>query len=742
MTMTEPRSPTEPVKFSTFAGVFAPSILTIIGVIIFMRAGFVIGQAGIIQALAILLIGKAITTLTTFSASAIATNTEVKGGGAYFLISRTLGPEFGGTIGLSLYLAQALSVPFYVLGFTEAVVRTLPVLQPYFSIITFTTLTLLFLVTLKGAGWAIKTQHVIMIVLGISIASFMTGAALRFDSAVFIANKGPFEQSRFSFWQLFAIYFPAVTGIMAGVNMSGDLKNPSKSIPVGTFAAIGVGLIVYAAQIFLCGGAIARETLIDKPYQSLMDLVPFRMGFLVTLGVFAATLSSAIGSFLGAPRILQSLGTDHLLRPADFFAKLSGDGEPRRALVLTAVISVAVLYFARNGSEGGALNMVASIVTMLFLWTYGITNLAAFVESFSRNPSFRPRFKLFHWSLALAGAIGSFAVSFLIDAPAALGAVLFVAALFMYVRKTVSVASFSDARRGFFYSRTRDNLLSLAQMPVHSKNWRPTIIVFSGNPNNRLTLVKYAEWLGCGRGITILAGILAGEFEQMLERRKEYHGTLSSFIDANRIQAFAEVLVAPDFELGMNQFLQVTSIGPIKPNLVLFGWPHDESRIGRLVRSLTTAKLLNMSSILLHDNGLPTIKAKKRRIDIWWRGMNNGSLMVILAYLLSMNRNWSGASIRILRVITKAEEHAATHGELQNLIDAARMNIRIKVIISTDPFVSIFQANSRDATAVFIGFAIPSMENSTAFHRFFTQLLSGMPTTLLVYSSGEADLTS
>ena len=349
------------------------------------------------------------------SISAIATNTEVKGGGAYFLISRTLGPEFGGTIGLALFLAQALSVPFYVLGFTEAVVRTIPFFKPYFSIISFSVLIGLFVITYRGASWAIKVQYGIMAVMGLAILAFMGGAALKFDHAIFHSNMARFSGSPFSFWQLFAIYFPAATGIMAGVNMSGDLKNPAKAIPLGTLLAIAVGLIVYAGQIFLCGGSISREAMIATPYQSLMNLAPLHTGFLITLGVFSATLSSAIGSLLGAPRVLQSLGQDRLLKPANFFARLSKSGEPQRALWLTLVISVLVIYFAGNGSDGGALNMVASIVTMLFLWTYGITNLAAFVESFSRNPSFRPRFKLFHWFPALIGAVSSFAVAFLVD---------------------------------------------------------------------------------------------------------------------------------------------------------------------------------------------------------------------------------------------------------------------------------------------------------------------------------------
>ena len=729
-------------KFSTFAGVFTPSILTIFGVIMFMRAMFVVGHAGIFNALVILGISKLITSLTGLSISAIATNTEVKGGGAYFLISRTLGPEFGGTIGLALFLAQALSVPFYVLGFTEAMVRTFPVLQPYFSIISITTLLILFVITFRGAEWAIKVQYVIMAALGLSILVFLLGGALKFNPSTLNTNWLPLHGSEFSFWQLFAIYFPAATGIMAGVNMSGNLKNPARSIPLGTLAAIGLGIIVYAGQIIICGGALSREQMIGTPYQSLIKLAPFYSGFLVTIGVFCATLSSALGSLLGAPRVLQSLGQDQLLRPASIFAKVSKTGEPRRALWLTLIISILVVYSAGNGSEGGALNMVASVVTMLFLWTYGITNLAAFVESFSRNPSFRPRFKLFHWFPALVGAAGSFAVAFLVDTPAALVAVAFVGGLFAYVRKFILSSSFGDARRGFYYSRTRDNLLTLSQLPLHPKNWRPTIIVFSGNPRSRLTLVKYADWLGCGRGIVTLAGLLIGDFMNMLKERRQYLDLLHQFIKENKIRAFPEVLVSPDFDLGLNQFLQATSIGPIKPNVALFGWSSDPARSTGFVRSLHTATSLDMSIVLLHDGGLPEHQVRKRNIDIWWRGQRNGSLMVILAYLISMNSEWSGSSIRILRVVQDTSLQYDAHSELKALIDSSRMNIAIKVFCSREPFDSLLHTHSKNATVIFMGFEVPDESTADSFQQAMSSLLHGLPTTLLVRSTGEADLTS
>lgn len=736
-------SDTETVaKFTTFGGVFTPSILTILGVIMYMRAGYVIGQAGISGAFVILLIAQSITLLTGFSISAIATNIDVKGGGAYYLISRTLGPEFGGTIGLTLFFAQALSVPFYILGFAEALIITFPQLAPLSTPVYFVTATLLFLVVFKGAGWAIKTQYVIMAVLFISIFTFMAGAARNFDKTLFAVNWKPdYSDTTLNFWTVFAIYFPAVTGIMAGVNMSGNLKNPTQSIPRGTFAAIGVGFVVYALQIFIVGGATARGELVQEPYDSLMKQALWGMAYFVALGVFAATLSSALGSFLGAPRILQSLALDNILAPAKPFAKLSSQGEPRRALWVTFAITLATLFYAMQSSGGAALNTVATLVTMFFLWAYGITNLAAFVESFGRNPSFRPRFRAFHWLLAFLGAVGCISAAFLIDTLAALIAVGLIIGIYIYVRKFVLKTSFGDARRGFFYSLVRTNLFRLQQAPMHAKNWRPTIVVFTGNPASRLTLARYAHYLGSGRGIVTLVGLIIGNIEEKMKQREELLMVLDNFIIQNRVQAFAQVLVTPNLDLGLNQLLQSTSLGPLKPNLVVLGWSSDMSRAGFFVNHLHTAHLLAMSLILLYDNGLPRLERKqKKRIDIWWRGWKNGSLMMILAYLISLNSEWTNVQIRLLRVVQGNNDYGEALKELQKLIDASRMKAEIKIINSDKSFKEILNKYSHDATVVLLGFQIPPIEKAEEFQKAFNNLLQGLPTTILVNSTGEADL--
>jgi amino acid transporter len=730
-------------ELGTFGGVFTPSILTILGVIMFMRAGFVIGQAGILQALLILLLAKSITTLTSLSIAAVSTNTPVAGGGAYFLISRALGPESGGAIGLALFLAQAVSVPFYVLGFTESLVRSFPGMTAHFRTIALVTACALFLIAYVGARWAIKTQYLIMFILGLSIFAFMGGAALHFETQTFLVNwRSAYTGPDMSFWIVFAIYFPAVTGIMAGVNMSGDLKDPGYSIPWGTLAAVGVGLLIYGVQILLCGGAQSRLQLIGSSFETLRSQAIFGAGFLVVAGVFAATISSAIGSFLGAPRVLQAVARDRVIPQLRVFARGSaGRDEPRRALWLTLGVTLIIIVWAGGDSGGGAFNVLASVVTMFFLYTYGMVNLAAFVESFSGNPSFRPRFKYYHWIPALVGAIACAATASLIDPKAAVAAAVFVVLFFLYLRRRVLQVNFGDARWGFVYTRLRNNLLRLSKMPVHPKNWRPTVLVLTGNPGERPTLATYGLWIGAERGLVTLARVLVGDPDEIGHLRNPATDQLVAFVNDGGFKALTSVVVSENLDSGLTVLLEGHPLGPLRPNTVLMGWSSDPDRASSFLHHLNTVRRLGMSLILLHDKGLPK-NSFDRRIDVWWRGQENGSLMILIAHLLTLNWGWSRAKIRLLRWIQDEAGRQPSKEALQALVNSARVDAQVDIIVSEDPPPKVLQRHSADASVVLLGFKVPEERDEEAyrFQMHFERMLSALPTALLVSSSGEADV--
>ncbi len=729
--------------FGTFGGVFTPAILTILGVILFMRANFVIGEAGIIGAVIILMIAKSITLMTSLSIAAISTNIQVRGGGSYFLISRVLGIEFGGAIGIALFFALSLSVPFYILGFAEALVISFPQIEPHFLGLCLITATTLFLIAYYGAGLAIKAQYVIMFFLFLAITAFLGGGLLDFSSERFMSNLSPgygldvagaAPGIKYSFWMIFALYFPAVTGIDAGVNMSGDLKDPGTSIPRGTLTAVGVGFLVYLAQIIIAGGAWDRAELISNPFGLLKDNALFGFSGLVVAGVVAATLSSALGSFLGAPRVLQAVSRDRIMKFLKFYSKGTQKGdEPRRALVLTYIITLGVLLWAGNESGGASLNAMAALITMFFLCSYGMINISAFIEDFGDNPSFRPLFGFYHWSIALLGGLACVVVSFLINWLAAISAILIIISFFWYIRTRKLKAAFGDARRGFVYNSVRTNLLILNRMKEDSKNWRPTMLVFSGRPAAREPLVKYATWIEAKRGLVYLADILEGDFMELAPRRPAALQQLLKFCREKEIDAFPAVVTANTIEEGVSMLLQATGTGPIRPNVAIFGWSSDYSRLNGYLRQLKLAATLEMSIFLVSVKGLPLLHQDKR-IDIWWRGRKNGEMMMLAAHLMTENWEWENATIRLLRVVENEEGRMPAADALEKIITLSRVKAFQQVIVSDAPFESVFREYSADADCIFLGYEFPEDGDERRWHGFYQKLIYKMPTIILVNS--------
>lgn len=380
----------------TFAGVFTPSILTILGIILFLRLGYVVGNAGLSRALMIIALANAISILTSLSLSAVATNLKVKGGGDYYLISRTLGVEFGGAIGLVLFFAQSVSIAFYCIGFAEALSARLTILAPLSPpMIALAAIALLFVFAWLGADWATKFQFGVMALLCAALVSFFMGTIPQWEKGMLAANWSAPENAP-GLWVLFAVFFPAVTGFTQGVSMSGDLKNPGRSLPLGTFSAVGLSIMVYFAVAILLCGVLPNARLMTE-YDAMKQVA--RWGILIDIGVVAATLSSAMASFLGAPRIMQSLAADRIFGFLTPLEKGSGKANnPRRAVLLSGGIALVTLGL-------GQLNLIAQVVSMFFLVSYGLLNYATFFEARSESPSFRPRFRWFNQWLSLLGAL-------------------------------------------------------------------------------------------------------------------------------------------------------------------------------------------------------------------------------------------------------------------------------------------------------------------------------------------------
>jgi len=747
----EPDATPRGYRFKTFSGVFLPSILTILGVVMFMRLGTIVGDLGVFGAFGILLFAESIAVATGLSISAISTNTPVRSGGPYFLISRSLGPGFGASIGLTYYVSQSLSVPFYVIGFTEAFVTVFPSFSGAVLWVGIVPLAILFGIAMIGADWAIRTQFAIMVILALSIVAIAGGAIGagpelgRLQSAL-RATDGR-ELNILVLATSFAVFFPAVTGFLAGVNMSGDLEDARKSIPRGTMLAIGVGFLIYASEILLFASAWDRKLLIENTYGTLVKSAVFHTGFMVFAGMAAATLSSALGTLIGAPRILQAFAADGIFKPLNCFAKGRGrTNDPILAMCLTLAISVVILLWGSRQSGGTALNAVAELVTMFTLCTYAIINIAAAVEHFAANPSFRPKFRFFHWIVGCYGAIACFVAAVFINALLLLVAFAIVGTLFLIARRRSLESTFGDARRGYYFERIRRNLIQLASMPSDAKNWRPQILILAGPDKKHLPLIEYGSLLNNGRGIMSVARFLAAgndraEAEQRRRQEEEQLRALSRESDT----PFFPVVVATeddqDFDSALNIFLQSHSLGPLAPNIVLSGWPVKRERVEAFFQRLLTIRTLRMNALLLINPERAAIDPGTGPIDIWWRGRRNGSLMLILAHLLTCNRQWHKTPIRLLR-LASPEDRVDAESELSRLAEDSRIEVQHIVLSQEANFAAAFRAYSSSASLIFLGFIPPRREEFMSFYERITAQLEGMPATFLAASAGDTDLDS
>lgn len=703
----------------TFGGVFTPSILTILGVIMYLRFGWVVGNVGLIGTLLIVTISTLITFLTALSIAAIATDQRVRIGGAYYMISRSLGIESGGAIGIPLYLAQALSVALYTVGFAESVVGVFPALDiKLVGVVTTIGVAILALVSAKAA---IRAQYFIMFGIFLSLLSLLFGSPIEQSN---IEMWGAADRHSEGFWVVFAVFFPAVTGIMAGVNMSGDLEDPAKSIPRGTFAAIGVGYLIYMALPIVLATRADALTLIEDPL--IMRKMSY-WGDAILIGVWGATLSSAVGSILGAPRVLQALARDGVL-PRWMRWLGRGDGEddsPRVGTVLTLGVALAAVWL-------GNLNIIAPILTMFFLTTYGVLNITAGIERLLNSPSFRPKFKV-HWALSLLGAIGCISVMFLINAVATGVAFLFVIIIFIWLQRREMQAAWGDVRRGIWMAITRAGLMRMST-ETEAKTWRPHPLVLSGAPTNRWHLIDFASALTHNRGILTVATVLTDE-KISAERKNKMESNIRDFLAKRSVQALVRVTTAPDPFEGAERLIESYGLGALVPNTVILGDSENESIREQYCKMISTFHRQKRNVLVVHENEDLGF-GNRKRIDIWWGGLQgNGGLMMILAYLLQSSRTWWDTEVRIKMVVNDEQAAEGATKNLLRIVDKIRTGAKPEVLVSKGrSFNEILHESSKDADLVLLGMAEPD-QNFMGYYEKIQERLKGLPTTLLVLAA-------
>ena len=731
------REPTATGRFGTFAGVFTPNVLTILGIILFLRTGWVVGQAGLLGALAIILLANAISFLTGLSLSSIATSMDVRAGGNYYLISRSLGLEIGGAIGIPLYLSQAISVAFYIIGFVEAM-AAVPWLGGLDPQVLATGVALMFVViAYVGADFALKIQFVILAILIAALVSFFAGGWGSVGSPTTTASY----TDGVTFWVVFAVFFPAVTGIEVGISLSGDLKEPSKSIPRGTITSIAVTAVVYVLAAVWFATHLTPAELISNT-SAMAEIAAFPA--LILAGVAASTLSSALGSVLAAPRTLQAVASDRVV-PRWMAGQMGSPTEPRAAVLLTGAVAVAVIW-------AGDLDVVAPIITMFFLNTYGMVNLVAAIEKAVGNPSFRPTFAVRWWVPAL-GALGCYGAMFLINAPATVAAIVVTYGIYFALRRREVVGRWGDVRSGVWTSLARFALLKLERRGEggDSRNWRPNLMVFTGQPHNREHLVALADWLSLGRGVVTFSQLITGRVEERNKAalRAQARERIRTYIRDHRMAAFAEAQIVPDFAAGAVAVSQSHGIGRLEANTVVMGWSRTAPGRALQLGVLRDLAGLGKSLLFLHVDGDRGF-AGRRTIHVWWGGRGgNGDLMLLLAHLVARHRDWDGAALRVLRVVGRPEAVEGVRADTEALLAEVRVEAEVEVVVKDGarPFADVLAEHSRGADLTVLGMQRPDGPSATGedgYGEGLDELVRVAGTTLLVHNGAphEASLSA
>ncbi|KGL94235.1 Solute carrier family 12 member 1 [Charadrius vociferus] len=618
----EEESKTGLVKFGWVKGVLVRCMLNIWGVMLFIRLSWIVGQAGIGLGVIIILLATMVTSITGLSTSAIATNGFVRGGGAYYLISRSLGPEFGGSIGLIFAFANAVAVAMYVVGFAETVVELLKESDTLMvdesndiRIIGTITVVCLLGISVAGMEWEAKAQVILLIVLLVAIANFFIGTVIptnnekkargffNYEASIFAENFGPDFRSGEGFFSVFAIFFPAATGILAGANISGDLEDPQSAIPKGTMLAILVTTIAYIGVAVCVASCVVRDatgsindTVVpgmscngssacslgydfsrcasqpcDYGLMNNFQVMSMVSGFgpLITAGIFSATLSSALASLVSAPKVFQALCKDNVYKGLHFFAKGYGkNNEPIRGYVLTFVIAMAFILIAE-------LNTIAPIISNFFLASYALINFSCFHASYAKSPGWRPAFRYYNMWVSLFGALLCCGVMFVINWWAALITYAIELFLYIYVTYKKPEVNWGSSTQALYYINALDSALALTTVEDHVKNFRPQCIALTGAPMIRPALLDITHTFTKNNGLCICCEVYTGPRKLCVKEMNSGMAKKQAWLTKNKRKAFYAAVAADSFRDGVKSLLQASGLGRMKPNTLVIGFKKD-----------------------------------------------------------------------------------------------------------------------------------------------------------------------
>lgn len=784
--------PAQP-QMGTLMGVYLPCLQNILGVILFIRLSWIVGCAGTLQAFLIVLISCCTTLLTAISMSAIATNGVVPAGGSYFMISRSLGPEFGGAVGILFYLGTTFASAMYILGAIEIlVVYIVPEISLFenmthnFRVYGTAVLIILSLLVFVGVKYVNKCALLFLACVLISIGCIYIGffvpqsldycnqatadgdialeSSAGYDCTFYVddskTEKSPLamlfcnstDQScddyltnnpvgvtnaipgilgkvfgdnvigqyreagdalprqeaigtqisadiQTSFTILLAIFFPSVTGIMAGSNRSGDLKDAQYSIPRGTIGAILTTSFIYLSSVILFGSTVEGVVLRDKFGDSiggglLAAEVAFPTEWVVLIGSFLSTVGAGLQSLTGAPRLLQAIAKDGLIPFLSVFAKGSATGEPTTALLLTGFISLIGILIA-------SLDSVAPIITMFFLMCYMFVNLACALQTLLSAPNWRPRFRYYHWSLSFLGMVLCVSVMFISSWYYALIAMAIAAGIYKYIEYQGAEKEWGDGLRGLSLQAARFSLLKLEEGPPHTKNWRPQILVLCKLKDDLTPqfsqLLTFASQLKAGKGLTIVASVIEGDYNEKFSEAQAAQQSLRRVMNEEKVKGFSQVLVSKNTIDGLSSCVQMGGLGGLKHNTVVMAWPHewrqstDEKAWKVFLETIRTVSashnaLLVVKNVMLFPSNSDKLEGT---IDIWWI-VHDGGMLMLLPFLLRQHKVWKNCQMRIFTVAQMEDNSVQIKKDLKTFLYHLRLEANIEVVELSDSDISAY----------------------------------------------------
>lgn len=674
-------------KFGTFTGVFTPTLLTILGVIMYVRLPWVVGNAGLMGAWLLMALAMGITACTGLSLSSIATNTRIGSGGPYAIVQKSLGYEIGGSVGVPLYLTRPLGTAMYIFGFREGWLWAFPDHWP--MLVDLSVFVVIFALVYVGADIAFRVQFGIMAVIVASIASILASPALsnsNIEVTWFGAYPG-FPEDGFggvSLWVVFALFFPATTGILAGANMSGDLKNPRKSIPAGTLWAIGVSTVVYFGLAY-CAARMGTVSELTSNYNLFIDRAFW--GPAVLAGLLGATFSSALAGCVGGPRILMAMGEHGILPKSEWLARIAENGEPRNAVLVTAILTFAALLMRD-------LNAIAPLLTMFFLITYTVINVVLLLESSMGLVSFRPSLTL-PKIVPLFGTIGGVFTMFIINPTFGLVAVATVIAIYIYVLRLGIKSEGEDVRSSIFVSLAEWAAAKVTELDVANvRAWKPNLLVPIEDPAAIRGQFRFLLDICRPEGSVKLLALATDETEA--ELRPRIDRIVRSFRHQD-VFATGSIVRSDNFQNGTISGLQALQSAFFRPNILFLTSPDDVRRHREFGDLIKEAKRTGVGVLLLAmhpkaqfgQSTATNVLIHSQAPD--WNpeaafGRSNLNLLLLLAYRLS--RSWNAELNLLTGVDTEADKEAARHF-LEELADLARLPKRTKQLVIVGRFPEV-----------------------------------------------------